>query len=179
MHVYSKDYANEIIMTNNPYTANELEKQLKASTSLVEHILIACDYFEYYVNLILTRAEGNPKILSQINCSPEQKLMYVMGIMRTFDEEDENAVSLIWGDIKQMYDLRNRLHRLNAAELDKEIRKLFKPAKDAPNYEEIISMPTLELLDFHCGGTVYWLEDYAKCADQKDSDGNSYCGLEE
>lgn len=161
-------------MANNPYTANELDQQLKVSISLVEHILIACDFFEYYVNLILTKTEGNPKILSQINCSPEQKLMYVMGILRAFDEEDKNAVSLIWGDIKQMYDLRSRLHRFNAAELDKEVRKLFKPAKDSPNYEEIISMPTLELLDFHCDGMVYWLEDYVKCADQKDLDANGY-----
>ena len=165
-------------MTNNSYTANNLEQQLKASTSLLEHILIACDYFEYYVNLILTNAEGNPKILSQINCSPEQKLMYVMGLMRTFDEEDENGASLIWGDVKQMYDLRNRLHKLNATELGKEVRKLFKPDKESPDYKEIISMSTLELLDFSCGGTVYWLEDFAKSADMKDLDSEDYCGLE-
>ena len=147
-------------MTSNPYTVEMLESRFKESNSLVEHVLIACDFYEYHVNIILTGEKGNQAILNDLNVTPEQKFMYVMGIMMNFDKEDEDGVCYIWGVVKSFYDLRKELHKLDTDALDKKVRKLCEPAEDSPYRDIISSYDTMTLWDRDNIGIASYVEGY-------------------
>lgn len=86
--------------------------------------------------------------------------MYLMGLMQTFNERDENGQCYIWGVVKEFYELRSRLHRLNAAALDKEVRKLCEPAKESQYHDEIMLHDTMKLWDYHCVAIAIYVEGY-------------------
>jgi hypothetical protein len=147
-------------MSDNPYTVELLESRFKESNSLVEHILIACDFYEYHVNLILAGEKGNQAILNDLNISPEQKFMYAMGIMRNFDEEDENGVCYFWGIVKSFYDLRKELHKLDAVALDKKVHELCNIAANSPYRDIINSFDTMKLWDRDNLAIATYVEGY-------------------
>ena len=147
-------------MPSNPYTAEMLESRFKESNSLTEHVLIAIDFYEHHVNLILTGEKCDSAILSDLNMSPDQRFIYAMGIMMNFDKEDEDGVCYIWGVVKSFYDLRKELHKLDTDALDKKVRKLCEPAEDSPYRDIINSYDTMTLWDRDNIGIASYVEGY-------------------
>jgi len=149
----------------NQYSLEMLQSRLDESVSLVEKVLIVCDFYENHVNLILIGENGDPAILSDYNVTPEQKLMYAMGITRVFDQEDENGACAIWGFIKNVYDLRSQLIRLNTNDLDNKIRKLIaEQAQGHPGWDEIESSNnTMRLWDRFNLGIASYVTGFTEC----------------
>lgn len=136
---------------NNPYPVQRLENRLKHSFSLVDHILITCDFFETHLNIILVQEGEDLDQMRRLKYTPSQ--MIVQWMRKMLLDDAGGVIADLFSGVKSVFDLREELPRLDPAALEKRAREVCAPRKDSEYYDEIMSYSTLKLW-YACVGTL-------------------------
>jgi len=135
-------------MTLNPYTVELLESRFKESDSLVEHILIACDFIEFQVNRMLSHSGIDMKIVKELNFTPEQRFSFALASSFALGVQEPEAKCpedfyYFWGRLNEAYNLRRVMRNLTPAQLDERVKRLYhvgKFDKNAKCWQAIIDL---------------------------------------
>ncbi|MFA7160251.1 MAG: hypothetical protein WC299_13205 [Kiritimatiellia bacterium] len=123
-------------MPSNSCTVEILESKLEESDSLVEHILITCDFIEFQINRMLSHSVLDMEIVRELNFSPEQRFSYALAsgfVLGIPGEKYPADFYYFWGRLNEVYNLRRVMRNLTPEQLDERVKRLYHAGKFEEN----------------------------------------------